>query len=317
MLDRLTCYNYFNYKHAMLPDYAQKENIIDMKAANADIVNNIDSVHLACQDRLEMIKCLRDKARKSGTNYPEVWDLLSGHNPERVQSPEESMCLLRLPVITSAFPFARPVPTTSGKRDFRNVFLITDRKELTRAVEFCENSFLYRQCVGTVRDSVESPLTKVYIDTVISETSQNTTLVSFILWKAMDAQTEIARSAMPVAFLEIIRNEKDPCVHVVTLSDDMKLPIMLASEQVIPGADTSFTRQIGPAGQSGGALTRMSVEQEWHKDAAMLTFRLRNKNGKTQLACNIVTQNRTLLLEAQDGNQERQLLNLQNVDEIV
>lgn len=107
MLDRLTCYNYFNYKHAMLPDGTLKESIADRKAANADIVNNINSVHLACQNRLEMIKSLRDKARVSAKNYPEVWDLLSGHNTEKAQSPEESMFLLQLPVITSAFPLCK------------------------------------------------------------------------------------------------------------------------------------------------------------------------------------------------------------------
>lgn len=168
-----------------------------------------------------------------------------------------------------------------------------------------------------VRDSAESPLTKVYIDTIISETTQRTTMVNFVLWKAVDAQTEIAQSAVPIAFLDIMQSEKDPCIRIVTLSDDIKLPIMPESKQVIPQADTDFTRRIGAPEPSGEALARMSVEQAWHRDNTALDFKLRNRNGKTQLSIIIVVRNRTLMLEVYGENGTRQLLNLQNVDEIV
>lgn len=313
-MDELSCYKYYDYERAMMPENKAPPS----KYQCADIINEINPIHLVCQESLEALNALRSASRMGALGKAELSALTQDSRfYESIGRNAADTFRKRLPVILSAYSFAHIVPVSTKTKCYENQYILNDRKEIDYAVEYCRRSFIYRQYIEN----------RIWMDTVITEMSDTETKISLILWRARERHpVETAQSAALIAAVNLARkNESEPGVTVKVRASkfyeeyavkNTKETDSMAKKKLTMGnrhvTENGFV--IGPS-EKGIMCIRQGYSENSGRHLIWLGTQ-RNDCSKF-ITLSFILDAGTALFEVYDGVGDRRAFMLLNVDEML
>ena len=312
-MDELSCYKYYDYERTMMPENEAPPS----KYQCADIINEINSIHLVCQESLEALDALRSASRMGALGKAELSALTQDSRfYGSIGRNAADTFRKRLPVL-SAYPFAHIVPVSTKTKCYENQYILNDRKEIDYAVEYCRRSFIYRQYIEN----------RIWMDTVITEMSDTETKISLILWRARERHpVETAQSAALIAAVNLARkNESEPGVTVKVRASkfyeeyavkNTKETDSMAKKKLTMGnrhvTENGFV--IGPS-EKGIMCIRQGYSENSGRHLIWLGTQ-RNDCSKF-ITLSFILDAGTALFEVYDGVGDRRAFMLLNVDEML